>query len=79
MSNKYTDVEFVSEQYQWCNYDFVCRENLRSQVQVAIPLALPTPLLSTVRVKIGWVRIMIMCHSRATCIPMNCCFSELVL
>jgi len=30
MSNKYADVEFFSEQNQWCNYDFVCRENLRS-------------------------------------------------
>jgi hypothetical protein len=28
------------------------------------------------RTKTGWLRIIIMCQSGATCLPPNCCFSE---
>ena len=32
-----------------------------------------------VRAKTGWLRIGIICQSGATCLPLNCCFSELAL
>jgi len=32
-----------------------------------------------VRVKTDWLRIRIMCLSEATCLLMDCCFSELAL
>ena len=31
------------------------------------------------RAKTGWFRIRIMCQSGATCLPADCCFSELSL
>jgi hypothetical protein len=31
------------------------------------------------REKTGWLRIMITCPSGATCLPVECCFSELAL
>ena len=31
------------------------------------------------RRKTGWLRIKIMCPSGATCLPADCCFSELAL
>jgi hypothetical protein len=31
------------------------------------------------RVKAGWLGIKIMCPSGATCLPADCCFSELAL
>jgi len=30
-------------------------------------------------VKMGWLGIRIMCHSGATCLSADCCFSELAL
>jgi hypothetical protein len=32
-----------------------------------------------IRVKTGWFRIMLMCPSGTTCLPPDCCFSELAL
>jgi hypothetical protein len=34
---------------------------------------------SLLRAKIGWLGIRIMCPSGATCLCMDCCFSELAL
>jgi len=35
--------------------------------------------LKLVRGETGWLRIGIMCPSEATCLPVDCCFSELAL
>jgi len=45
-------------------------------VSVASPLGTQH---SGERAKIGWLRIKIMCPSGATCLPADCCFSELAL
>ena len=49
----------------------------------SVKLVLDASLLSTningERTKTGWLGIRILCPSGATCLPENCCFSELAL
>ena len=48
-------------------------------VELVFGASLPSMQHWDVRSKTGWLRIRVMCWSGATCLPADCCFSELVL
>jgi len=77
IGNFHIDMYFAGDLYRWCNGWYVRLVCSRSWV-LSLLLLLGTQH-SGVRAMTIWLEIRIMCQSGATCLPVDCCISDLEL